>query len=471
MRTLSRLSHFLRRPWRVWHHTEPGVTVTVELIQKLPLAAILAALLWQVSSPAPVVSIFLFTLIGLLLGGYGYAVSMARGLSGKRGLRYDAVQVGDELEEEVEIRNTSWLPNLWVEVIDRSTIPGYTITGVRAVGGELDNSWRQSTICDRRGVFTLGPWELVSGDPFGFFRVQRQSADTREILVYPPAAQLPEHFLSRQASVGDRVPLRQPLPSETIHAISTRSYVPGDPLRRIHWRTSARRNEPFVKIFEPEAASSVWLLADVDAGVHLGNDAESSLETMVLLLASLSLKYLNEHLAVGLYAPGAAKEIVVLPGRGKAHQWEILRALALVQPIPQPFPETIHQAQRLITGRDLIVAVTPSLDAAWARALKGALQQHEGSAGAVLLDPFSFGGPSYAKADTFLPYLTRLGITAEMIQKGQLKPISGQYGELSRWEFTTFGTGKVHVRHAPRQAGASTTTAAWRKKDSTPPTD
>lgn len=72
--------------------------------------------------------------------------------------------------------------------------------------------------------------------------------------------------------------------------------------------------------------------------------------------------------------------------------------------------------------------------------------------------PPAFGGASLQRgsagqADTFASLLARQGVHCSVVRRGELRPIHGAYGELSRWEFQTLGTGRVVVRHAPRPAG------------------
>src|SRR3972149_2655936 len=122
------------------------------------------------------------------------------------------------------------------EVVDHSSMPGYSVSSVRAAESHQTVNWRVNAACSQRGVFQLGPWELLLGDPFGVFRVIQSYSERNEILVYPPLADLPRSILPHQRMVGDNRPLRQPLPAETIQAISARPFAPGDPLRQIHWR-------------------------------------------------------------------------------------------------------------------------------------------------------------------------------------------------------------------------------------------
>src|SRR3990172_6286841 len=74
-----------------------------------------------------------------LLFGFGgawalsryWARSMASSLRLKREMRFGWAQVGDRLEERLTLTNESSLPAVWVQIIDHSDLPGYTINQVR----------------------------------------------------------------------------------------------------------------------------------------------------------------------------------------------------------------------------------------------------------------------------------------------------------------------------------------------------
>jgi uncharacterized protein (DUF58 family) len=242
--------HFLpRRPVVILRHTGPDLIVSVELRQWLPVAVFLAALGWYIAAPTDVAAMSVAALAGLLLAGFLWARSMARCVTARRRLRYTALQVGDEIEEIVTLSNDSSLPVAWAEFVDQSDLPGYTVSSVRMADGHGMTQWRAHTLCTRRGLFTLGPWELHLGDPFGLFFVRQRYTQRQDILIYPPLAPLPPHLLPHTATVGAHRPLRQPLPANTIDAIGVRPYVPGDTLRHVHWRTTARRQAPYTKLF------------------------------------------------------------------------------------------------------------------------------------------------------------------------------------------------------------------------------
>lgn len=441
----------MKKPLAIRRFRTDDCITTIEVKQWLPVALLPFLLVWYLASPSKMAIMSLVTLLGISLTAFLWSNILAKNTHGQRRLRYTALQVGDELEEEVTLLNACALPVLWAEFVDRSNIPGYTVTSVRAADPSSLVHWRARAICSRRGVFMLGPWEMRMGDPFGIFQVRKLYHLRQEILVYPPLATLPPHLLKHTGAQGDQRPLHQPIHAETINAFSARPYIPGDPLRHLHWRTTARKGDPFVKLFEPEAATSIWLIPDCDAAVQLGQGDDSTFETMMLVLASLAAEMLHEQLSVGLFA-NAAEQSLVMPQRGQPHLWEILRALAPLQPAAErPLSQTLEKARQLMSARHMLVIITPSLNPEWlpqVRRLSG--QRVMGRAEAILLDPASYGGSQ--EAESFLPLLREAGVSARILERGQIQPIAASYGDVSRWEFKELATGRAILRHTPREA-------------------
>lgn len=444
----------LRGPLRLRRYTHGGRTTTIELRQAGPFVAWAALLAWYLAAPTAVAAIGLTGLSTLLVFAWLWARAMACGVSAQRQLHYAAVQVGDALEERLTLSNRSRLPVLWAEFVDLSDLPGYSIASVRAADGESENRWRAEAVCTRRGLFNLGPWELRLGDPLGLFLVRQVYAQRQELLVYPPLAPLPPHLQPHTSLLGDHRRLRQPLRAETLNAVTTRPYAPGDALRHIHWPSSARHAELFTKVFEPEATSTIWLLLDFDPRVHLtlpaadpNLPAESTEELMVLLTASLAEHLLRRRLAVGLLAHTGAVS-VVRPQVGRPHLWPLLRALAPLHPTcPFDLAEAVSQLQAPLSTRHRLVVITPSLEAAWPHALR-ALGQSRG-VDCLLIDPATFGGQGQVRACVLA--LAEQGVAAQVVRRGELGEVSPVYGALRRWEFMTLGTGRAVARQTPRR--------------------
>jgi uncharacterized protein (DUF58 family) len=428
---------------------------TIELRTLAPFLAWVLVLAWYLAAPTAVSAVGLAALTGLLVFAWLWARAMARGVSARRQLHYAAVQVGDALEERLTLVNTSRLPALWAEFVDRSDLPGYSIASVRAVEAGAERHWRAEALCTRRGLFTLGPWELRLGDPLGFFLVRQVYAQRQELLVYPPLAPLPPHLQPHNSLPGDHRRLRQPLPAETLNAVTTRPYAPGDPLRHIHWPSTARHEALFARVFEPEATSTLWLLPDFDPRVHRtlpaatpGDPDDSTEELMVLLTASLADHLLRRRLAVGLLAHTGPVS-VVRPQAGKPHLWPLLRALApLHATCPFDLSAALAQLQAPLSARHRLVVITPSLDPAWPRALR-ALGQRRGL-DCLLIDPTTFGGAGAVEACVLA--LAEQGVGARVVRRGELAAVTPVYGALRRWEFMTLGTGRAVAVQTPRRA-------------------
>ncbi len=431
----------------LWRFQRQGCDTTLRFQQWTLLLSFALFLAWLIAQSTSFAYTGLVFTGSLMLISYVWARIIAVQVSCRRSLRFTAVQVGDQLEEVLSLDNSSILPVLFAELIDHSAAPGHSISSVRIGRPRATEQWSVQTICMQRGVFPLGQWEIRFGDPFGIFEVQQVYRQPLEITVYPSLATLPAEIAQQSRTIGDRLSLRQPIPAETVNAMTTRPYVHGDAERRIHWRTSARYGELFVKTFEPESSSVMWLIPDLDATVHLGEGNESSLEKMIVVTASLALQLLDKQLAVGLVLDAAHTQVIP-PKVGRGHLWMILRALAEVQTGPSTLAATLAHARSIVSIRDSAVILTPSLESVWTNRLHALQSGLRGGLEVVLLDRVSFGGGGNTRA--FARTLKEQGLSVHVIQQQEIRPLFGSYGQVGRWEFKTLSTGRVVVRQKPR---------------------
>ncbi len=410
------------------------------------LAGLLIVL--QIVYPSRAWIILLCGVGGMTVVAYLWARSLARSVQVSRRVRYAWGQVGDLLEEEFLLRNSGWWPVLWAEVDDASTLPDYPGAHVVAAGGEGQYRWRVRTICRRRGVYTLGPATLRMGDPFGLFAVSRRHDQIHSFMIVPPVMDLPEVTLPTGIAVG-RAVARQPAPDITLNISSTRYYVPGDPLQRIHWPSSAHHNTLISKLYDAEVSGDLWLVLDLDAAVQVGEEEESTEEYGVILAASLADRMLRQNRAVGLVAYGG-QGVHLPPRRGEGHLWELLRALALVQAgADTPLHTVLGETRPLLGRRTTVIVITPSVDPAWVEALWPLVRQGVAPS-VVLLDPASFGGSG--DLSTVRGMLAGLGIPVSVVAQGYpFQPPVHVRREVGRWEFKTTATGRVIVTQRPRE--------------------
>lgn len=404
------------------------------------LAGVLALLIAQQAVSASRVWVAAIVTLGLLLGvGYAWARALATQVTCWRELRYGWVQVGDLLEEWFTLRNDSPWPLLWAEVVDHSNLAGYTVSRVAAANAHGKVRWSNFGECHRRGVFTLGPWELRMSDPFAFFEIVQFYPEATSLLVYPPVVHLPPLNLPKGAAEGQaqaRFRARQ----WTANAAGVRDYQPGDPQRRIHWLSTARRERLLVKEFDLEVSGDLWVLLDLDETVQAGEGEESTGEYGVILAASLADRMLRQGRAVGLVAYGEERAFVS-PGRGRAHSWQVLHTLAMVSVGGKwPLARVIAETGRVLRHGTTLVIITPSCDPAWPGELFP-LARRDIAASVILLDAASFGGEGNVAA--MQGVLADQGVTSHVIEQGfpfrHVVPLQRR----GHWEFKTLASGRV----------------------------
>lgn len=109
-----------------------------------------------------------------------------------------------------------------------------------------------------RGALDAHAWRLEASDPLGLFRGRRQSPDAEVALALPRFASLvaPRPVREVEASIA------APRSGSGTEVFGVREYRPGDPLRRIHWRSSARRGELIVREYEPPGVQTLGIFCD-----------------------------------------------------------------------------------------------------------------------------------------------------------------------------------------------------------------
>ncbi len=349
----------------------------------------------------------------LLLGSWVWSRLALRDLKLRRRASTARAYVGQMFEERFEVHNTGRLPRLWVEVRDRSDLPGSRGSRVLTqLGSGERRSYRVRTRLVQRGVFSLGPTTFVSGDLFGLFPVERAIPAQSSLLVYPMLVEL-EDFLSPPGLLPGGEALRLRTHQATPNASGVREYVPGDAMNRIHWPSTARHRQLMVKEFELDPLADVWLLLDAERSVqaerpHLLPDQAigwqpwdevtlppSTVEYSVSIAASLGRYFLRRGRAVGLvscpYASGQGLQVLP-PDRGGRQLGKLLNLLAPLRAEGDLSigALAVAHAQYMPRGSTAIL-ITPSVSDETALAADF-LSRRGVHPVVVLLDAASFGG-------------------------------------------------------------------------------
>ena len=409
----------------------------------LPVIALIA-LVMQIIDPSRVWVIMLVGFGGTWLVCRWWAHGLRRSLTFEREMRFGWAQVGDRLEERFTLTNTFMLPATWVTLADHSTLPDHHASVATGVEGSSESQWKVSTRCTRRGVFTLGGTSLETGDPFGVYTLTVEDPTSSTLAVMPPIVSLPDFQILSGGWAGEGRASPRSL-QETINASHTREMAPGDPMRWVHWKSTARYNKFYVRQFDGAPAGDWWILLDLDKETAAGAGWDSTEEHSVILAASLAAQGLSEEHPVGLTINGTESSWTV-PRRNEYQQRALLKALAVAAPSDMGLHDYLQRIGPSLGSHSCLLLVTANADPEWAEALLPLMWR--GIFPTVfLLDPSSFGGSGNAQPAS--DALQRMGIPCHVISRDMLDRRQIQTGQEGEWEWRVSGTGKAVAVKVP----------------------
>jgi uncharacterized protein (DUF58 family) len=275
-----------------------------------------------------------------------------------------------------------------------------------------------------RGRYRLGPGRLVVDDPLGITTLEVRGPADVTVLVRPRVPELHSLFTDSGAwgTGGRRSLQRRP---SGLEPHSVRAYVEGEPLRAVHWPSSARRGELMVRELEDAPQDGLAVLLDVEAATVTGPAGDTSLDAAVRVAAGLvrahTLRSRSSMLVIGTPEP----EVHRLSSLGR--DWEeALDALAAVEPARDaPLRQLVLSRDVLSRVPDLVVVTArPEVvaDALAARVSSGL------TAALVAIDAPTYAGRGSAAASPALLRLAAAGVALAVVRHGV--PVEESLGAL-----------------------------------------
>ncbi|MDC0935124.1 DUF58 domain-containing protein [Pirellulales bacterium] len=138
-----------------------------------------------------------------------------------------------------------------------------------------------------------------------------------------------------------------------------RRYVPGDDLRRLHWRALGRSDRYYVKEFEADTNLRCCLVLDTSGSMGFGSGEVTKLDYARKLAGALGYLAVQQGDAVGLtcVADGIVRDIP--PRRNPAHLMHVFDTLEHVMPKgPTQLVATLHELAETIRQQALIIVIS-----------------------------------------------------------------------------------------------------------------
>ncbi|MGA0566339.1 DUF58 domain-containing protein [Rathayibacter sp. KR2-224] len=304
--TRSQASFALRGLLRALRDGSSALWRRLLLVIETPLSAVarggrtVTPLGWIVVCAA-VVSFLLAFVLGWTEFGYiGFALAggmlAACGYLFGRGTYRVAIELnprrvtaGDRAMGRMEVINTGGRPALPT----RMELPvgeGLAEFVVPRLAPGADDESLFAIPTERRALIVAGPAISVRGDQLGLLRRTTRWTDQVELFVHPKVTRI---AATARGLVKD-------LEGQTTKAITDsdlafhalRSYEPGDDIRNVHWRSSARTGQLMVRQYQETRRSQLLLLMSADSRLYSSDD---EFELAVSALASVGVEVISEE--------------------------------------------------------------------------------------------------------------------------------------------------------------------------------
>ncbi len=241
--------------------------------------------------------------------------------------------------------------------------------GMRLLHGQLrqpaalgpgDEAKLNYTVQTERGTFGWKVIQAVASDPLGLIETEIQVPAEAEVEVTPELRRYRPFPLQAQRTLPSTGSIPARRAGNGTNFWGVREYHPGDPLRRLDWRLTARHpRQFFTKEFEQEAIADVGLIVDARGKTNLRRGDDCLFEHLARAAASLAEVFLRQGNRVSLLVWGEPM-ITVFPGYGKVQLNRILRTLAKTRPSSDGSLDDLHFVPvQMFPSHSLILVLSP----------------------------------------------------------------------------------------------------------------
>ncbi|MFS0886274.1 DUF58 domain-containing protein [Aeromicrobium sp. 179-A 4D2 NHS] len=279
---------------------------------------------------------------GLVIAALLIVLLAGARLEARRSVHPSIVEPEEPVEVTLDVALRTALPVVATRWRDRlpttlrgtaeGTVPPTSRTGARL---------RYEVQGRRRGSHEVGPLTVVVGDAFGLAERTLSATGHDRFVVLPRRRPLD----SRDGPGGgtDGTSRMHPTSGLGQDDVIARPYLPGDALKRWHWKATAHHGEPMVRQEESELRPTLLVVLDTEPRVH----DQAGFEWSVSAAASIVSHYADRRYDVDLAAGSAAVSLDA--GHGLR---EALVVLALVEPGTESVPLPARDRTTLVlTGR------------------------------------------------------------------------------------------------------------------------
>lgn len=284
-------------------------------------AAVLAFVCWAVGQSFAIVELLYVSLLlsVVVVASIATLYLVRRTERVTRAYSPDVGTVGGEIDVRLRVEVRSPLPGAqgrWTDALppgivaltdagvvgDASGIFPEVASGWGTAGASVELAYRARA--ERRGIRPLGPLSVITTDPFGFARRRHTIGLPLPLTVAPAVIDLGA-LAELPGSAGGSMHTSTDQLGQGADNLIPRHYLPGDSMRRIHWRASAHRDQLMVRQEEQESTPEACVVLDRrrgrwDADAARAPGADPGFETAVSACVSAAARLVHEGYLVSV---------------------------------------------------------------------------------------------------------------------------------------------------------------------------
>jgi len=254
-------------------------------------------------------------------------------LQGERALNREKILPGAPVDMQVQIRNQG--PSA-----EELEISDHLPYGLEVTEGDIacltslqtgEETALNSTLSGLRGDYIFGAMSARSTETFGLFELNTQFTAAGNLVIHPTPMRFKPMPIRPPQTRGFAGPIPSRQGGAGVDFLIVREYQPGDPLRQINWKISARHEAAmYTTIYEQQRIADIGIILDSRMQCDIRSGKQQLFENSVRAAGALAELFLDDGNRVGLLVYGASMSFA-FPGMGKIQRERILETLARAQ--------------------------------------------------------------------------------------------------------------------------------------------
>ena len=173
-----------------------------------------------------------------------------------------------------------------------------------------------------------------------------------------------------------------------------REYSPGDDIKALDWKVSARLGKPFIKLYTEERESIVMLLIDMSASLQFGTFSGRKLEKVAEVASVLAFNAIKNSDKVGAIFFTDRVEKYIPPKKGSSHIWRVIKEIFTFVPDGKgtDISAVLDYFSKISRKKSFVFILSDFLDDNYLKSLRIACRRHE-IIGVMIYDKGAFDLP------------------------------------------------------------------------------